>query len=104
MLPLAEQGNVWVERSDASRLTTGAVASLDYARTLTESALLLISQPVGLAVLSSHPPKDARAQIEAIARPVLAVALPASAFLLVFAPDIVRLVFFRGAFGDEACC
>jgi putative peptidoglycan lipid II flippase len=101
-LPMAEQGNVWVERIIASRITTGAVASLDYARTLTESALLLISQPVGLAVLSSHPPKDPLAQIEAIARPVLALALPASAYLAMFAPEIVRLVFFRGAFNEHA--
>ena len=102
VLPLAEQGNVWVERLIASRLTTGALASLDYARTLTESALLLISQPVGMAVLSDHSPKNAGAQAEAIARPLLALAVPASAFLLVFADDVVRLVFFRGAFGDEA--
>jgi putative peptidoglycan lipid II flippase len=101
-LPLAEQGNVWIERLLASRVGTGAVASLDYARTLTESALLLISQPVGLAVLSSHPPKDVAAQIEGIARPILALSVPASMFLLIFAPEIVRLVFLRGAFNEQA--
>jgi putative peptidoglycan lipid II flippase len=101
-LPVAEQGNVWIERLLASRVATGAVASLDYARTLTESALLLISQPVGLAVLSSHPPKDVAAQIEAIARPILALSVPASMFLLMFAPEIVRLVFLRGAFNEQA--
>ena len=101
-LPIAEQGNVWVERFLASRLTMGAVASLDYARSLTESALLLISQPVGMAVLSNHPPKDINAQAEALLRPLLALILPASAFLAVFATDIVRLIYFRGAFGEEA--
>jgi putative peptidoglycan lipid II flippase len=101
-VPLAEQANVWVERLTASKLTTGAVASLDYARSLTESALLLISQPVGMAVLSGHAPKNIHSQIESLIRPLLALALPASAFLLVFCTDIVRLVYFRGAFGDEA--
>jgi putative peptidoglycan lipid II flippase len=101
-LPIAEQGNVWVERIVASRITTGAVASLDYARTLTESALLLISQPVGLAVLAGNPSKDPRAQVESIARPILALGLPASMFLVIFAPEIVRLVFFRGAFNEHA--
>jgi len=101
-VPLAEQANVWVERLTASKLTTGAVASLDYARSLTESALLLISQPVGMAVLSGHAPKNIHTQIESLIRPLLALALPASAFLLVFCTDIVRLVYFRGAFGDEA--
>jgi len=101
-VPLAEQANVWVERLTASRLTTGAVASLDYARSLTESALLLISQPVGMAVLSGHAPKNIHTQIESLVRPLLALTLPATAFLLVFSTDIVRLVYFRGAFGDEA--
>ena len=101
-LPMAEQGNIWIERLLASRLVTGAVASLDYARTLTESAVLLISQPVGLSVLSVHPTQDEKAQVEAIARPVLALGLPASVFLVAFAVEIVRLVFQRGAFGEEA--
>lgn len=101
-LPLAEQGNVWVERFTASRLTTGAVASLDYARSLTESALLLISQPLGMAVLSHHAADDPRARTEAMLRPLLAMILPASAFLIVFSTDIVRLVYYRGEFGDEA--
>jgi len=101
-VPLAEQANVWVERLTASRLTTGAVASLDYARSLTESALLLISQPVGMAVLSGHAPKNIHTQIESLVRALLALTLPATAFLLVFSTDIVRLVYFRGAFGDEA--
>jgi putative peptidoglycan lipid II flippase len=101
-VPFAEQANVWVERLTASRLTTGAVASLDYARSLTESALLLISQPVGMAVLSGHAPKDIHTRIESLVRPLLALTLPATAFLVVFSSDIVRLVYFRGAFGEEA--
>jgi putative peptidoglycan lipid II flippase len=101
-LPLAEQGNMWIERFLASNLATGAIASLDYARTLTESSLLLFSQPIGLAVLSGNPQADLRSRILAIARPVLALACPASVFLFMFAPEIVRLVFHRGAFGDEA--
>lgn len=102
VLPMAEQANIWVERLLASRVGTGAVASLDYARTLTESALLLISQPVGLAVLSNQKPKELGEQIESIARPILALSVPASVFLFFFAADIVRLVFFRGAFNEEA--
>ncbi len=101
-LPFAEQGNVWLERLLASRLMTGTVASLDYARTLTDTALLLISQPLGLAVLSSAPASNNRARIEAIAKPILAMSIPASMFLAVFAPDVARLVFARGAFQETA--
>lgn len=99
-LPIAEQANIWVERLCASRLQTGAIASLDYARTLTESFQLVISQPVGLAVLAHSEEEKQEAQAKAIARIVLAFALPACAFLHVFAVDIVTLVFKRGAFGD----
>jgi putative peptidoglycan lipid II flippase len=99
-LPTAEQGHVWIERALASRLVTGSLASLDYARTLTDSALLLISQPVGLAVLSTGSGHNEGAQVEAIARPILALMLPASAFIFIFAPDLVELIFHRGAFDD----
>ena len=124
-LPMAEQLNIWLERLLTSRLQGGAVASLDYARTLTESFLLLISQPVGLAVLSGgrQPPSPSpqrgegarradegafptrekggqEAQARTIVRVVLAFSLPASAFLFVFAQDIVTAVFHRGAFGQ----
>lgn len=100
-LPTAEQGHVWIERALASRLVSGSLASLDYARTLTDSALVLISQPVGLAVLAHHHGKNEHEEVDAIARPVLAIMVPASVFLFVFAPEIVSLVFHRGAFDEK---
>ena len=102
VLPIAQQGNTWIERVLASGLGTGTIASLDYARSLTDSALLLIGQPLGLAVLSAHPADDARPQMERIARPILAAALPASVFLMMFAPDVTRIVYSRGAFRETA--
>jgi putative peptidoglycan lipid II flippase len=100
-LPLAEQCNVWVERIAASHVMTGAVASLDYARTLSETALLLISQPIGLAFMSSYKEGESHRQIEGIVRLILALTGPASAFVFIFAPDIVRLVFYRGVFSES---
>lgn len=100
-LPGAEQANIWVERLLASRIGAGAVASLDYARTLTESAFMLISQPIGLAFLADHGEHNEREQAESIARPLLAAAVPFAAFVYLFSEDIVRLVFQRGAFGEH---
>lgn len=97
-LPAAEQTNIWLERLLASRLMTGAIASMDYARTLTESTLLLVSQPIGLAVLSHGAEDKLQEQAQAITRFVAILMMPASAFLFVFAPDVVRLIFQRGAF------
>ncbi len=100
--PLAEQGQVWLERIVASGFAVGTIASVDYARTLTDSAVLLIAQPIGMAVLYqgiSAKPRDAALSI---ARPLLAVTVPGAVFLAVFAPDIVTLVFARGAFDETA--
>jgi len=101
LLPGAEQANVWMERLFASRIVGGAVASLDYARTLTDSAFLLFSQPIGLAFLAEGQTSNERRQAEAIARPLLAVAVPFSAFVYMFSEDIVRLIFHRGAFDEH---
>lgn len=100
--PVAEHAQIWIERLLASALAVGTLASLDYARTLTDSAVLLISQPLGLAVLSAGPSRNQRAQVDALARPVLALAIPGSIFLFCFAPEIVTLVFHRGAFNAAA--
>ncbi len=100
--PIAEHGQVWIERLLASALAVGTLASLDYARTLSDCAVLLVSQPLGLAVLAAGPRSDVRAQMDALARPVLALAIPGSIFLVAFAPEVVQLVLGRGAFGAEA--
>ena len=104
--PLAEQAAIWIERLLASGLAVGTLASLDYARTLTDSAVLLIGQPIGLAVLAagagSGSGDDSRARVDGIARPLLAVALPGSLFLVCLAPEVVQLIFHRGAFGFDA--
>ena len=100
--PLAEQGQIWLERIVVSGFAVGTLASIDYARTLTDSATLLIAQPIGMAVLYKGSSENPRRAALSIAGPLLAVTVPASVFLAVFAPDIVTLVFARGAFGETA--
>jgi putative peptidoglycan lipid II flippase len=100
--PFAEQGQVWLERVVASGFAIGTLASIDYARTLTDSAMLLVAQPIGMAVLYQGVSSNPRAAALAIAGPVLAVTAPVSVYLFVFAHDIVHLVFARGAFNETA--
>lgn len=100
--PAAEQAQVWIERLLASALAVGTLSSLDYARTLSDCATLLIGQPIGLAVLSVGLVGNTKAQLDALSRPVLAVTLPASVFLVVFAPEVVQTVFQGGAFKADA--
>jgi len=103
-IPLADQGNILLERLLASGIAIGAVASLDYARTLTESAFYLVSQPIGYVVLTraAGQARASDAEIRRISRVLLAVGVPASVFIAVFATDIVRVVFARGAFDEHA--
>ncbi len=102
VLPLAEQANTWLERMLASRLAVGAIASIDYARTLTDSSMLLISHPIGWAVMAgtAHK-KNQSGQAISISNMVLATIVPGSVFLFFFSEDVVRLIFYRGAFGDN---
>jgi len=101
-VPLADQGNVWVERMLASRVSVGSLASLDYARTITDSAVLFISQPLGLTLLSRTPSEEQHLRIAAVMRRLLVIAAPACVSLAIFAPDVARLVFARGAFNEAA--
>jgi putative peptidoglycan lipid II flippase len=101
-MPLAEQANVWIERLTASRLAVGAVSSLDYARTITESAVLFISQPLGLVLLATPPDARPAERMEKLSRPLLAAGLPASVWLGLFGHDVATLLFSRGAFNETA--
>ena len=102
--PLADQGNILLERYIGSTFAVGTLASLDYARTLTETALYLVSQPIGYVMLAQPPGEShtVRSRVAAVSRPLLGLALPAALFLCVFAPDIVSLVFQRGRFQEQA--
>ena len=103
VIPLADQGNILLERALASGVALGAVASLDYARTLTETTFYLVSQPIGYVVLTrALAGGDVRNEVRVISRRLLALGLPVSVFIATFAPDIVRVVFARGAFDEHA--
>jgi putative peptidoglycan lipid II flippase len=102
-LPIAEQLQAWVERFLASS-SEGTLAALDYARTMTDTTLYFVSQPIGLALMASTGEMNRQAvqrRIAAISRPLLVLAMPSSVYLMMFAPDIVQLVLARGAFGVE---
>lgn len=104
LLPMSEQACILVERSLGSTVALGMLASLDYARTLTETALHIVSYPVGYLVLARGAATGAslQARVAEVSRPLLVLVMPASAFCYLFATDIVSLVFQRGAFGAEA--
>ena len=104
-IPVAFQFNAVVERRVASLISSDAMAAIDYSRFVTETLVILVAMPVGLAGLSTMASMSAsdfrRAKLKAF-RALLYVGLPLSALLSVNAQTVVSLVFERGAFGASS--
>ncbi len=103
-LPFFLQGNVAVERAVASLQGVGVVEALDYARLITETAVVLLAVPLGLAGLSELSGVDCRRVRQQLARLVpalLAVTVPVSCFLVFHSPAVLSLLYRRRNF-DEA--
>ena len=98
--PIGGQANIMIERLAGSQLGTGAIAALDYARTLTETAQYLVSQPIGYVVLTQGAtnPEQVKVDVASLAKPLLALALPTSLYIVLMAPQIVHVIYARGAF------
>jgi putative peptidoglycan lipid II flippase len=100
--PLCDQGNTFLEKTLSSVLVVGTMASLDYARTITDTVFYIVSLPIGYIILGQDKSTVIKDRFILLCRPLLHMALPASAFMLIFSTDIIRLVFERGAFQAEA--
>jgi putative peptidoglycan lipid II flippase len=105
LLPLFQQGALAVERVVASLIAADAVASLDYARTVSETGLALLAVPLGMAGLAELGRVDmetARRNLRRLVPLILAATVPCSAFLAINAQSVVRLLYARGRFGDDS--
>jgi putative peptidoglycan lipid II flippase len=99
-LPFFEQGSLLVERLMASDVGVGSLASLEYARTLSDTLSWFIAQPLGFVLLTGGEASARR--IDSVSRAVLGLAIPLSLYFAIFAPDMAHVVFERGAFGAHA--
>jgi murein biosynthesis integral membrane protein MurJ len=107
-LVLTEHATVIVEKIVASRLSEGSIASLDYARFLVETPLVTVGVGITQTLLPTLSDLDAtgnherfRNSIRTLLLACLWALLPVSVWLLSFGPELIRLVYARGAF-DEA--
>jgi putative peptidoglycan lipid II flippase len=99
---LVTQGGVLVDRAVSSLVGPGGVASVDYARFLAETPVLLLGTPLALAALG-HFSDDAgwaehQAKIRRTVAGLLLLTLPLSALMVVAGPEIVTVIFRRGRF------
>jgi putative peptidoglycan lipid II flippase len=105
LLPFFFQAGIGLERALASLISVGTVASLDYAKVIVETGLVLIAFPLGLASLAelSRVSEDsARRRIAQLVPVLLALTVPLSIALALNANSVVRLLFGRGAFDADS--
>jgi peptidoglycan biosynthesis protein MviN/MurJ (putative lipid II flippase) len=105
LVPLLIQLHLVIERRVASIVSPDAVAALDYARFLSETALLLLAMPFGVAGLGALAPlaDDRFRELAARSlRTLLYAGVPLSLAAALHAEPIVRFVYERGAFGAES--
>ncbi|MGH7502119.1 MAG: lipid II flippase MurJ [Longimicrobiales bacterium] len=105
LLPILQQGAFAAERFVASLIATEAVASIDYARAIADSALVLLAIPLGMAGLSELGKHDAalvRQKLERLLPALLLVTVPFSIFLAFNAAGVVQLAFGRGRFDQSS--
>ena len=105
LLPLASQGVLVAERIFASLISVGAVASLGYAKAISETGIALVAIPlglVGLAELSRLSVREARERLDAVLPRLLICLVPCSMFLALHTGLIVDTLFARGQFGPDS--
>lgn len=104
-VPAAMQVHFVVERQVASLVHPEAVAALDYARFLSDTAVYLLAMPfgmAGLAAMSSMTESDFKHSALRSARILLAIMVPVSAVVVAHAEWVVQALFGRGAFDYQS--
>jgi putative peptidoglycan lipid II flippase len=102
---LGRQAQVYVERFLGSSLDPGAISHLNYAAKVGQVPMLLTSMVAVVAFPSvartavAGRLEDLRLMIHRYARVIAVLILPAMAFLIVSASEVVGVLFQRGAFG-----
>ncbi len=105
LIPVLIQANLVVERMVASLIGPDVVPALDYAKFFSESTLVLLAVPLGLAGLSelgSLSRDAARRTLERVLTVILFLAVALSLFLAVHGTPLVSVVLGRGHFGEDA--
>lgn len=100
-LPILLQGTIAVERSVASLMGVSVVAALDYAKFITETGIVLLAAPLGLAslsALSGIDPDTVKERLHKLVPVMLIATIPVSAFLVLHNRLIVQILYGRGAF------
>jgi len=104
-IPALMQVHFVVERRIASVVNVHAVAALDYARFVSDTAVLLLAMPfglAGLATMAGASEERFRTGAHMASRLLLYLGVPLSIGLFLNARWVVQVAYGRGAFGAES--
>jgi putative peptidoglycan lipid II flippase len=104
-IPIVLQVHFVIERRVASLVDPHAIAALDYARFISDTAILLVAMPFGISGLSAMAVMSTegfRAAAKTSMRTLLLIGIPLSTIIVTHPLLIVRLLFARGAFGENS--
>lgn len=105
VIPAGVQVAIVAQRVIASHGPPALIASVDYAQTLSDSLVTLVSVPlgfVGLTQLSTLREEQFRVMSRRILSTVMCLGLPLTFLVLPLTGTIVQVVYRRGNFGGEA--
>lgn len=105
LLPILLQGNIAIERAVGSLIGLTVLSSIDYAKFISETVILLISMPVAFAGLgrwSEMSNEHMKQHLVEILTPILLLAVPIAAFLSFNAHAVVEMMYSRGAFNTNS--
>lgn len=105
LFALSRQAQVLVERFLGSSLPSGAISHLNYAQKVAQMPMVLslmictVTFPVVARAMADGREEDARVRVERDLTLAALVVLLGSAYVIAFAPQIIEVLFQRGAFG-----
>ena len=108
LFALGRQAQVLVERFLGSTLPAGAISCLNYAQKVAQLPMVLsmmvctVTLPVVARALAEGDTEGARRRVERDLVVASAVVLPGAAYVIACAPQIIELLFQRGAFDAQA--
>lgn len=104
-LPLIVQINVLCERIVSSNIGDAVIPAVDYARFLCDTTVQLIAVPLGIITMANFGGsinEKFNEYIKSSFTILLLVSVPIGLFFFQNSTEIIRIVFHRGAFGEES--
>lgn len=104
-LPIMLQANIFTERLISTLIGVETLASLEYARFLTETIIFLAAAPIAMASLnyfSVLSKEEISCKLSRILPLIFIVSIPLSQFFFLYSKDIVSFLYARGTFDTQA--